>query len=91
MPRRLLVVEQRMILRGKGLMLTPGIILSAGQRIQAGDSVVLNRPDGSSLVATIQGTSSAIERGSSNQLFLMLDLLDKNQAPIGTEVWSIGT
>jgi hypothetical protein len=89
MPRRLLVVEQRLILRGKGLRLIPGFVHEAGERIRAGDAVVLHRPDGSTFEANIQGTSTSVEWPSSNQLFLLLDVTNKTIVPIGTEVWSI--
>jgi hypothetical protein len=88
MGRRLLVVEQRFFLRGKGLMLTPGVVPLAGERIKPGDPVLVRRPDGSSLETTIQGTSTAVEFRSASQVFLLLELADKNQVPVGSEVWS---
>jgi hypothetical protein len=90
MPRRLLVVEQRHWLRGRGLILAPGVVPGEGERIKAEDRVVLIRPDGSTRDAMIRGTSTYFSPGSAMKVDLLLDLSGKDEVPIGTEVWSVG-
>ena len=90
MSRRLLVVEQRFWIRGRGLVVTPGVVPVEGERIKAGDCVLLIRPDGSTRDVMIRGTSTYFLPDSSARVDLLLDLRSKEEVPIGTEVWSVG-
>jgi hypothetical protein len=90
MSRRLLVVEQRFWLRGKGLILEPGFAPVEGERIKAGDRVVLIRPDGSTRDVMIRGISTYSSPDLATRMDLLLDLASKEEVPIGTEVWSVG-
>jgi hypothetical protein len=87
MPRRLLVVRQRIWLRGKGLILTPGFIPTSSDSVRPGDRVILRCPDGSTREATVQGTRHTL---TENEVDLLLGEVTKDEVPIGTEVWSIG-
>lgn len=90
MARCLLVVEQRLWLRGNGLIFRPGVALSGMERVCADDSVVLRCPDGSTREATIRGTSLVSGPNSAGAVDLLLDAVGKDEVPIGTEVWSVG-
>ncbi len=90
MSRRLLVVERRFWIRGRGLIVTPGVVPGEGERIKAGDCVLLIRPDGSTRDVMIRGISTYSSPDSSVRVDLLLDLASKEQVPIGTEVWSVG-
>jgi hypothetical protein len=90
MSRRLLVVSQRFWLRGRGLILSPGMVPVEGERIMVGDRVSLIRPDGTTRDATIRGTSTYPDPASTTKVDLLLDVVSKEEVPIGTEVWSVG-
>ncbi len=87
---RILVVRSRLWVRGKGLSLEPGFVPDSGHRIQAGSRVMVSRPDGSTLETRIRGISTDSDGVSPVKMHLWLDVDDKNQVPIGSEVWSIG-
>jgi hypothetical protein len=91
MSRRLIIVRRRLWVRDKGLSLEPGFAPIAGERILAGDRVVVRRPDGSTLETMIRGTSIDSSGNAVGLLHLWLDLTNKNEVPIGSEIWSIGT
>lgn len=84
MARRLLVIRRRLWLRGKGLILEPGVVPLQGERIRAGDRVVLKRPDGSGLETMIRGTIT-----DSGRIHLLLDEANKDEVSVGTEAWSV--
>ncbi|WP_435009361.1 hypothetical protein P12x_000613 [Tundrisphaera lichenicola] len=88
MARRLLVVERRLWLRDKGLILDPGIIPVGGEPIGVGSQVVLRRPDGSTCAAVIRGTSTDSGSATAGRIRLLLDEVGRDDVPIGTEVWS---
>jgi hypothetical protein len=90
MPRCLLVVEQRFWVRGKGLLLSPGVVPLPGERVRVGDLVALVRPDGSTKEVMIRGTSTRSTDGPGLEVDLLLDLPGGAEVPIGTEVWSTG-
>ena len=55
MARRLLVVEDSFFIKGRGLVLVPGIIPDGKERFGVGDSLSVKRPDGSCLEWKIGG------------------------------------
>jgi hypothetical protein len=90
MSRRLLVVERRFWIRGRGLVVEPGVVPVEGERIKAGDCVLLIRPDGSTRDVMIRGLSTCLSPDSAMKVDLLLDLASKEEVPIGTEIWSVG-
>jgi len=87
MARRLLVVENRVVIRGRGLVLFPGVIPEDDERFSAGNRIVLRRPDGSSTDTQID----SLEIPSPNprrELLIFLKERTKEDVPVGTEVWS---
>jgi hypothetical protein len=89
MSRRLLVVRRRLWVRDKGLSLEPGFVSIVGERILAGAQVVIHRPDGSMLETMIRGTSTDSGANAGGLTRLWLDLTNKQDVPIGSEIWSI--
>ena len=89
MPKQLLIVEQRVWIRGKGLMLSPGIVASSALSApRAGESVELRRPDGTVLDVLIQGTRTDTTLDGRSTVRLLLAVGGKDDVPIGTEVWT---
>jgi hypothetical protein len=107
MARRLILVETAQLLpdwicRGKRihdgpcLLLTPEIVLEPGERFRPGDKVLLNRPDGSPLVARIGGFTGIGGYGFGPpgvwinfESCLVIPDLQPGDVPAGTEVWSV--
>ncbi len=88
MSRRLLVVEDRFLIKGRGLIAWPGIEPGA-ERIGVGDPVELRRPDGTSLRRRIGGIELAMGAPPDrNAPLVLLEDLGKEDLPVGTEIWS---
>ena len=47
MARRLFVVEDTFLIKGRGLVPVPGVVPQGEERFRVGDLVVIKRPDGS--------------------------------------------
>ena len=90
MARRLFVVEDTFMIKGRGLVPIPGIIPEGDECFRVGDPILLKRPDGSCLEWTIGG----IERISTStprpehDVVILLKGLDKDDLPVGSEIWS---
>jgi hypothetical protein len=67
------------LLSGQGLLLIPGL---SDKYISVGSKILLIKPDKTKIRTIIKGISSAGERG-----ILIGDNLNKDDIPIGTEVW----
>lgn len=89
MSRRLFVIEDSFFIRGRGLIPVPGIVPQGMERFQAGDPILLKRPDGSTLVWQIGGIEMIHTAVPRQDVVILLSGLDKEQVPIGTEVWSV--
>ena len=90
MGRQLFTVEDTFIIRGRGLVMVPGIIPEGDERFRVGDQILLKRPDGSESVVNID----SLELPTPNrrhEVWVMLKNTSKQDMPIGTEVWSTGT
>lgn len=87
MARRLLVVEDTFLIKGRGLIPAPGVLRDSG-RIRVGDPIELRRPDGTSIAWQIGGIEildgSAVDK---NNTCILLKDLGKDDVPIGTEIW----
>jgi hypothetical protein len=55
MARRLFIVEDTFMIKGRGLVPVPGIVPQGEERFCVGDPILLKRPDGSSLAWQIGG------------------------------------
>jgi hypothetical protein len=88
MTRRLLVVEDAFIIKGRGLVLVPGFIPQDHERFRVGDPITQRRPDGSSLAWRMDGIELVMGPVPRYDLHILLTGLDKDDVPIGTEVWS---
>ncbi len=86
MSHLLFIVEDTFLIRGRGLVLAPGIPHSDQTRIRVGDPLQLKRPNGSTFETAIAG----IEFLTPNPMRvtpILLTNLCKDDVPVGTEVW----
>jgi hypothetical protein len=88
MARRLLVVEHTFAIKGRGLVLVPGIIPEGDERFRMGDCIRLRKPDGSSIVTRIGGLELLCPNPRRDVVIILKDAA-KGEVPIGTEVWSV--
>jgi hypothetical protein len=88
MPRRLFTVSDTFLIRGRGLVLVPGIVPVDDERFRAGDPLPLKRPDGTALRTTITNFE-IMNPNPRREVVVCLKELTKEDVPIGTEVWSI--
>ena len=86
--RCLFVVEDSFLIRGRGLVLVPGIIPEGDERFRVGNPIRLKRPDGSAIDTSIGGLELVCPNPRMDAV-IMLNDLSKEDVPIGTEVWSI--
>jgi translation elongation factor EF-Tu-like GTPase len=88
MARLLFKVEDTFVIRGRGLVVVPGIVPGRDERFRIGDALQLKRPDGSESETTIGGLEMFTE-SMKPDIPVLLKGLGKEDVPIGTEVWSI--
>jgi hypothetical protein len=81
----LFTVEDTFLIEGRGLVLAPG--LGRDARCCVGDSISLKRPDGRVIESVISGI--ALGGVNANGIDILLKGLEKDDVPIGTEVWSV--
>jgi|GEM_PF-1075200 len=92
MARRLVTVEHVFEIRHRGLVLVPGIVPVGEERFKIGDPIVLRKPDGSSIETKIGGLELFTTPPNPRYDFpIMIAGMTKDDVPIGTEVWSVGT
>ncbi len=89
MARRLLTVEDTFLISGRGLVPVPGLIPEDDELFRVGDPILLKRPDGSSFQWNIGGLEilSGVQRR--HDLVILLKGLDKEDVPVGSEIWSV--
>jgi hypothetical protein len=88
MPRCLFTVEDTFIIKGPGLIPVPGVVPIGKERFRIGDPLLLKRPDGTSLGATIDGLELLCPNPRGDVVILLKDF-SKENTPVGTEVWSV--
>ena len=88
MARRLFTVEDTFTIRGRGLVLVPGIIPVGTERFKVGDPIILLRPDGTKLCSPIGGLELSTPNPN-HDVRIFLNGRSKADVPIGTEVWSV--
>jgi translation elongation factor EF-Tu-like GTPase len=90
MARCLFVVEDTFFIKGRGLVLVPGIVLQGDERLRVGDPILLKRPDGSFFESAIGGIEMiyGTPPSSKQNVHILLKDLTKEDVPIGSEVWS---
>lgn len=86
MARRMFNVADTFTIRGRGVVLQPGLNPINDERFRMGDPLLLKRPDGTELGTWISG----IELFSGTpEVPVLLSGLSKEDVPLGTEVWSV--
>jgi hypothetical protein len=84
----LCVVEDVFHIENRGCVLVPGVPPDAGVRPGGGDRVLLKRPDGSELTATLQGMEiGGHTPGTPDGTPILVADVVKADIPAGTEVW----
>src|SRR5262245_60296636 len=89
MDRLLFVVEDTFMIRGRGLVTLPGIKPSDDERFKRGDPILLKRPDGKARRWCICGVEMPMTPAPRLEIPVLLEGLEKDDVPIGTEVWSV--
>jgi hypothetical protein len=89
MGRLLFVVEDTFMIRGRGLMTLPGIKLTDDERFTRDDPILLKRPDGTAKRWCIGGVEMPMTPAPRLEYPVLLEGLEKDDVPIGTEVWSV--
>jgi hypothetical protein len=89
MARRLCTVEDTFLIKGRGLLPVPGIAPQGEERFRIGDPILLKRPDGSSLSCQIGGLELICGGLPREDVVILLKGLDKEDVPVGTEIWSV--
>ena len=86
MGRHLFTVTDTFAVRNRGTILTPGLPLDSEGSCRIGDTVVLRRPDGSTVETNIRGIEGCSPVPASHLSILVP--VDPADVPAGTEVWS---
>ena len=95
--RYLFTVEEVGLMRGRGVMLLPGITVRDYGTLESGDKIELKFPDGRSEVTEIVGienpfTTKYIDTpppADQRRAYLLLpSCFQKEDIPVGTEVWT---
>jgi hypothetical protein len=88
MGRLLFVVSDVVVIKGRGIALFAGIRPIGEEVFHAGETILLRKPDGSSVTTKI-GSLAFVCPNPRNEIQVMLTTLRKDDVPVGTEVWSI--
>jgi hypothetical protein len=86
--RWLFIVSGTFLIRGRGLVLLPGIMSVGQERFHAGEPLLLRRPDGTELLTTITSLEIMIPNPR-HEVVVVLKELTRDDVPIGTVVWSV--
>ena len=89
MSRLLFTVEDTFYIQGRGLVPFPGIVPIENERFHIGDSLLLKRPDGTTVMSRIAGIEMMNPPLPNFAVVVLLKELTKDDVPIGTEVWSV--
>jgi translation elongation factor EF-Tu-like GTPase len=89
MARRLCTIEDTFFIEGRGLIPVPGIIPQGKEIFRVGDSLLLKRPDGSSVPTAIAGLEMIHLPLPRQDVVILLKGLAKDDVPVGTEIWSV--
>src|SRR5687767_463766 len=93
MARRLFNVADLFTIRGRGIVLLPGIVPINDERFGPGDPLLLKRPDGTELKARIKWLEWrgkwVGEPPNPRPYSVLLEGLTAEDVPQGTEVWSV--
>ena len=86
MARLIFTVTETFTIRGRGVVLLPGIVPVGKERFKIGDSLLLKRPSGEETQVTIGGLDLF---GHIPEFPVLVRGLSKEEVPLGTEVWSV--
>jgi translation elongation factor EF-Tu-like GTPase len=89
MARLLFVVEDTFAIRGRGLVIVPGIVQRADEVFRVGDPLRLKRPDGTELLTAVGGLEMFMSPVPGEEIPILLRELGKEDIPVGSEVWSV--
>ena len=70
--------------------MVPGILPQGDERFRVGDPLLLKRPDGTESRVNIGGLE-LLTPNPRHDVVVMLKNLNKQDVPVGTEVWSTAT
>jgi hypothetical protein len=87
MVRRLAVVMGSFEVKGRGLVLLPGIIPEGDEVFRAGQPISLRTPGGSS-IATRIAALGLLYPNPKGEVMILLQGFAQGDIPAGTEVWS---
>ena len=74
-------------IRGRGVVLFPGLVPVGDERFKVGDPVLMRRPDGSEIKTNIGGLELPYPNPK-HEVLILLTELSKGDVPVRTEVWS---
>jgi hypothetical protein len=90
MARLLFIIEDRFTVRGRGVVVLPGIVPQGDERFRVGDTVELRKPDRTNIVTRIGGLEFMSPMPANHAISVLLpNELTKDDVPVGTEVWSL--
>jgi hypothetical protein len=83
------VVEDSFCIKGRGLILVPGIVARPEERFRIGDPIEGRRPDGTIVPSRIDGMERFTPPLPDSAQPILLKNLGKDDVPVGTEIWSV--
>ncbi len=93
MARRLFNVADLFTIRGRGIVLLPGIVPINDERFGPGDPLLLKRPDGTELqtcIKWLEWRGTYVENSPGPRPYMvLLEGSTGEEVPEGTEVWSV--
>ncbi len=91
MARLLFRITEVLTIPNRGIVLLPGLNFVGDERFRVGEPLLLKRPDGTVIDATIGAIQLlwAVESPFLAEPAIMPTTLCKEDVPIGTEVWSV--
>ena len=87
--RKLFVVQDTILIKGRGVAALPGIVPEGEERFRVGEPIILKRPDGTELNWQIGGLELMHTPRPRGDIVVLLQGLSKEDVPLGTEIWSV--
>lgn len=91
MSRCLFIVEFVARIIGRGIVLIPGLSYEEHKNFRVGDSIALEKPDGSRIIVKIDGFEFPYPNPTNVVWILLKVTEDRSFVPIGTKVWSVSS
>jgi hypothetical protein len=89
MTRRLLTVEEPFTIEGRGVCLSPVLVIQDDEAFQIGDPIDIRHPDGRVVRTNIAALELPYPNPDHGWIIMLPQSIKIGDIPVGSEVWSV--